>query len=196
MLEPIYQFLLCRTPESWIKKALENLDILLIDHAHCEKKAASTAMSLIYRYPEQIDLIQKLSKFTREEMRHFEQVLALIKKRGIEYRTLSPAHYAGELHRLASTSEPQKLIDTLLICAFIEARSCERFASILPHLDPEMAKFYSGLLASEARHFDTYLNFARALSEKGIDNRVAEFAVIERDLIQRPDEQFRFHSGS
>ena len=169
--------------------------LLLVDHAHCEKKAASTALSFIFRYPNQPDLMQKMSRFAREEMRHFEKVLVLIVKKGGEFNHLSPSRYARELRRHVRTVEPYKLIDTLIIGAFIEARSCERFAKLVPVLEDDIATFYGGLLAAEARHFQTYLELARQAADHDISDRIAEFSAIEAELIVRPDDQFRFHSG-
>ncbi len=190
-------FLLEPTPIAWCEMAAENIELLLIDHAHCEKKAASTAMNLIYRYPQYPDLLHRLSCFAREEMRHFEQVLKLIRKRGYTYTHLAPSRYAGELYKQVATVEPIRLVDTLLLAAFIEARSCERFSALLPYLDDELAKFYSGLLAAEARHFTTYLKLAQhfAPDDYDTDARITLLAKVENQLIQSPDEQFRFHSG-
>ncbi|MGH1470259.1 MAG: tRNA-(ms[2]io[6]A)-hydroxylase [Cellvibrionaceae bacterium] len=196
-LTAINQFLLCETPDLWVQDALNNQELLLLDHANCEKKAASTAVNLMYRYVDNIDLLNKMSRLAREELRHFEQVLAILLERGITYDHLPAANYAGELRKLVATYEPQRLIDTLIIGAIIEARSCERFAKIAPHLDEKLSKFYTSLLKSEARHFKDYLSLAQAASEEGegIDNRVREFLELEQRLIQRTDKEFRFHSG-
>lgn len=194
-INEVKQFLACETPATWLEAALQKEDILLIDHAHCEKKAASTALSLIYRYPEFIDLQKKLSRLAREELRHFEQVLALIQRRAIKFSHLIPSRYAGALHRNARNHEPAKLIDTLIIGAFIEARSCERFALLAPKLDPELGKFYSSLLQAEIRHCGDYLVMAKFYSQEPIDDRINFFANIEAELVLSPDEQFRFHSG-
>jgi tRNA-(ms[2]io[6]A)-hydroxylase len=195
-LTAINQFLLCETPDAWVKMAVANQTTMLIDHANCEKKAAGNAVSLIFRYIEYPDLLYKISRLAREELRHFEQVVAIMKKRGIEYEYLPPCDYATELRKSVSTSEPKKLIDILIIGAFIEARSCERFAKIAPFLDDELKKFYESLLKSEARHFQDYLNLAKQYAKKDITDRIAHFAEIERDLILREDDIFRFHSGT
>jgi tRNA 2-(methylsulfanyl)-N6-isopentenyladenosine37 hydroxylase len=194
-LTPITQFLYAPTPEKWLEVALENQAILLIDHAHCEKKAASTALSLIYRYPQHERLLQKLSRLAREELRHFEKVLALIKANDLQFDHLIPSRYAGALHKHARTHEPSKLEDILIIGAFIEARSCERFARLAPLLDPSIGTFYSSLLKSEARHFQDYLALAESYAKEPIGERVEFFAKIEADLILSPDPLFRFHSG-
>jgi tRNA 2-(methylsulfanyl)-N6-isopentenyladenosine37 hydroxylase len=192
----IRDFLLCETPQAWINAALENQSVLLIDHANCEKKAAATAMNLLYRYIDRPALLHKLSRLAREELRHFEQVLAIMQKRGIDYVHVSPSRYASALREGARTHEPAKLVDTLICGALIEARSCERFEKLAPYLDTELKKFYLSLLKSEARHFQDYLKLARQYAEQPIDDRIALFAVKERELIESDDPEFRFHSGA
>ena len=197
MLDPIHEFLHCSTPDTWVDMAVrpENRELLLIDHANCEKKAASTALSLIYRYTERSDLLMKMSKLAREELRHFEQVLSILKKYKIDYRPLSASRYAGSLIKQARNHEPDSLIDKLIIGAYIEARSCERFARLVPHLDTDLANFYGSLLKSEARHFSDYLNLASRYADEDIGPRVIEFGRVEAELIQSDDSEFRFHSG-
>jgi len=194
-LQEIHDFLPCRTPGSWIDDALANQDLLLIDHAHCEKKAASAALSLIYRYVDNTDLLNKMSRLAREELRHFEQVLAIMKKRGVNYSHLSPARYAAGLRDLVRKDDPNRLVDLLIVGAIIEARSCERFAALAPCLDDTLAEFYNSLLKSEARHYQDYLKLAVQANGGPVDERVAEFMAIERKLIEAPDSEFRFHSG-
>jgi len=156
-IQAVLEFLPCRTPQAWIDAAIQDIPTLLVDHANCEKKAASTALGLMYRYTDNFELLNKMSRLAREELRHFEQVIAIMKKRGIEYRHLTPSRYAGELHKHIRKKEPDRLVDTLIVGAIIEARSCERFYSLIPHLDEDLAKFYESLLKSEARHFEDYL---------------------------------------
>jgi len=197
-LAPVRAFLPCATPHAWLQAAArpENLATLLVDHANCEKKAASTALHLLYRYVEHPALLDKLSRLAREELRHFEQVLAIMRRRGIDYPKLPASRYAAGLHEIAVRQEPLRLVDTLLIGALIEARSCERFAALLPLLDPELADFYTSLLRSEARHFEDYLQLARSLVP-GVDveARLAALKAREAELVCMPDTQFRFHSG-
>ena len=195
-VEEINQFLPCATPDRWIENALENQSLMLIDHANCEKKAASTALSLINRYTDNFDLLNKMSRLAREEMRHFEQVIALMKRRKIEYVHVTASRYAAGLREMVRNREPHKLVDVLIIGAFIEARSCERFARLAPYLDEELQAFYQSLLKSEARHYQDYLRLAEvAAGDVGVDGRVAEIALRERQLIEAPDTEFRFHSG-
>ncbi|WP_111495885.1 MULTISPECIES: tRNA-(ms[2]io[6]A)-hydroxylase [Marinobacter] len=194
-LDEIHQFLPCRTPDQWIADALDNPELMLIDHAHCEKKAASTALSLMYRYVDNTDLLNKMSRLAREELRHFEQVLAIMKKRGVTYDHLTPARYAAGLRKEVRSEDPGRLVDVLIVGAIIEARSCERFAALAPHLDERLSEFYSSLLKSEARHYQDYLKLAAQAAGGPIDDRVATFLAIEKDLIEQPDTEFRFHSG-
>ena len=195
-LADIQAFLPCATPDRWIENALENQSLMLIDHANCEKKAASTALSLINRYTDNFELLNKMSRLAREEMRHFEQVIALMKRRKIPYEHVSASRYAAGLRDLARKEDPAKLVDVLIIGAFIEARSCERFALLAPHLDAELEKFYLSLLKSEARHYQDYLKLAKTVAgDRSIDDRIELIAQRERELIESPDNQFRFHSG-
>lgn len=193
----LIEFLSCPTPAAWVQAALEQQDILLLDHRNCELKAAAAAMSLIARYGHQdMDLSMALSKLAREELVHHEQVLRLLKRRGIPQRPLTASRYAAGLRTVVRTHEPAKLIDLLIVGAFIEARSCERFAALVPHLDEELAAFYAGLLQSESRHYQGYLRFARRFGEAAdVDRAIARIRRQEQHLIESPDPEFRFHSG-
>jgi len=194
----IAQFLDDPTPEEWLNEACRKLPEMLLDHANCELKAASTALGFLYRYPDRAALAQRMSKLAREELRHFEQVRSIMDEMDIPFERLSASRYAGRLRDAARQSEPYKLLDMLLIGALIEARSCERFAMIAPKLPEKLGKFYTGLLASEARHFEHYIAFARSecgVSDAEIDARLAELKEIEAALIADPDPEFRFHSG-
>ena len=194
-LSEIHDFLGCETPDRWVENALENQEIMLIDHAHCEKKAAMTAINNIHRYPDDAELLNKMSRLAREELRHFEQVLKIIKKRGLKYGQLSASRYAAGLRDEARKNEPGKLVDVLIIGAFIEARSCERFAKLAPKLDDELKEFYQSLLKSEARHYQDYLKLATKYAGEDISERVAFFRDKEAELVASPDHEFRFHSG-
>ena len=195
-LEEIQEFLPCQTPDKWLENALDNPHLMLIDHANCEKKAASTALNLIYRYIDNFELMNKMSKLAREEMRHFEQVIGIMKRRNIAYQHVSASRYAAGLRDLARTDDPGKLIDVLIIGAFIEARSCERFARLAPYLDSELEQFYTSLLKSEGRHYQDYLGLAKKASkDESLDDRIALFAEAEKQLVEQPDTEFRFHSG-
>ncbi|WP_106477032.1 tRNA-(ms[2]io[6]A)-hydroxylase [Phytohalomonas tamaricis] len=195
MPSQLQAFLPCETPQQWIEAALQNERILLIDHAQCEKKAASTAMNLMYRYVDRPELLTKMAQLAREELLHFEQVVKIMLKRDIAYEHLSASRYAEGLRRYVRANDPDRLVDILIVGAFIEARSCERFAKLIPHLDEDLGKFYRSLVKSEGRHFEDYLELAEQYAETSIESRVAFFSECERELIQSYDTQFRFHSG-
>ncbi|MDJ0837245.1 MAG: tRNA-(ms[2]io[6]A)-hydroxylase [Acidobacteriota bacterium] len=191
----IADFLPCETPDAWIEEALKHPELLLIDHANCEKKAANTALNLMFRYTERTGLLKKMSRLAREELRHFEQVLAFMIRRGVDYVHIGPSRYAEGLRKHLRKAEPGRLIDILIIGAYIEARSCERFEKLAPYLDEELGNFYRSLLRSESRHFTDYLGLARGYAGEPIDKRLAFFAEIEKALILEPDDELRFHSG-
>lgn len=191
-----HDLLICATPQVWLRTARENLDILLLDHANCEKKAAATALSLMFEYGDRHPHMQEtLSRLAREELRHFEQVSRLLQRRGIRFRPLSAARYAGGLRKHVRKHEPERLVDLLLIGAFIEARSCERFQALTTILDTELVEFYRGLAAAEARHLNVYLKLAKHTGGDDIVDRCELFANIEAGLITETDREFRFHSG-
>ncbi|WP_231757129.1 tRNA-(ms[2]io[6]A)-hydroxylase [Microbulbifer elongatus] len=194
-LSAIHDFLLCETPGAWIEAALAQPEMMLVDHANCEKKAAGTALNLMFRYLDNFELLNKMSRLAREELRHFEQVIAIMKKRGIRYPHVTASRYAAGLRDQVRREEPGRLVDTLICGAIIEARSCERFARIAPHLDEELQAFYLSLLKSEARHFRDYLTLAQKATSEDIQPRVQAMLEVERDLVQGSDEEFRFHSG-
>jgi len=194
----IAAFLDTSTPEEWLVEACGRLPEMLLDHANCELKAASTALGFLYRYPERTALAQRMSRLAREELRHFEQVRSIMDDMDIPFERLSASRYAGGLREAVRQEEPHKLLDMLLVGALIEARSCERFAKIAPRLPERLGRFYGGLLASEARHFEHYVAFAKSecgVDESEIDARLEELKVIEASLISEPDDEFRFHSG-
>jgi tRNA-(ms[2]io[6]A)-hydroxylase len=195
----IENFLDTATPDAWLDEAGNRLPEMLLDHANCELKAASTALGFLYRYPERTALAQRMSRLAREELRHFEQVRSIMDDMEIPFERLSASRYAGGLREAVRPQEPYKLLDLLLIGALIEARSCERFAKIAPRLPEKLGRFYSGLLASEARHFEHYIAFAKSecgVDEAEIDARLDELKAIEASLISEPDTEFRFHSGT
>ena len=196
-LSPIYEFLGARTTQVWINAAIADLPLIIQDHANCEKKAAGTAMNLLFRYEFSYDLQRKLAQLIREEMLHYEQVLGIMNERGQEWEYLSAGRYAKGMLKHKRTYEPAAMIDVLIIGAFIEARSCERFAALAEVIkDERLAKYYRYLLKSESRHFEDYLALAQSLSENNIDERVAFFKAIEAELISSPDTELRFHSGT
>ncbi len=194
-LKPVNDYLLCATPDEWVAAAVNDLETILMDHAANEMKAAQSAMTLISRNPSKIDLLNKMSRLAREELVHFEQVLKIMKKRGMAYRPIKASRYAGSLTKYMRKQQDEILVDTLIIGSIIEARSCERFAKLAPHLDEELHKFYLSLLKSESRHFQDYLTLAQQYSKDPIEERVQLFLEAEKETILSPDPLFRFHSG-
>ena len=203
LMQPVLAFLGCETPKAWLDEALNNLPLLMQDHANCEKKAASTAMNLMFRYSFFSDLQTKLAQLVREEMLHYEQVLEFMSKRGQKWEGLSAGRYAGGLRKEIRTYEPEALIDVMVIGAFVEARSCERFYALAPLVDDELGKYYRYLLKSESRHYEDYLTLALDVAksaklkdpEENIQQRIEYIREVEKNLILEPDTLFRFHSG-
>lgn len=195
-LQLLSDFLRIKTPAAWLEYAANNIPLLLIDHAHCERKAAATAINFMSKYPEHIELINIMSPLAREELLHFEKVINILQQRQISYGPLQPSDYASKLHKQVTQRDgTERLCDQLLVGAIIEARSCERFSAIIPYLqDEELAKFYGTLLKSEARHFEEYLGLAR-LYGGDISQRLETFLDIENKFICSNDRVFRFHSG-
>ncbi|WP_198679556.1 tRNA isopentenyl-2-thiomethyl-A-37 hydroxylase MiaE [Aliidiomarina minuta] len=250
LLEPVQGFLHCSTPQAWLDEAAkpENTSMLLLDHLHCELKAAQSATFLIRRYapesqlaghvlswlepyedflyrgrgsgdfsqaavpsklglkdrnhdPVVNELLSKMVLLIKEELHHFQQVWEIMEARDIEIVPLSAARYAAGLRRHMRTHEPAAFIDKLILGAYIEARSCERFAKLAPLLDTELERFYTSLLRSEARHYQDYLALADLLAEQAgtpltsVQDRIQVLGEVEAELITADDDQFRFHSG-
>jgi len=186
------------TPGAWFDAAVTRTHDLLLDHANCEKKAASTALALMFAYPEDFALSRQLSRLAREELRHYEQVQKHLESAGLPHRRLRPSRYAEGLRAAVARAEPARRLDLLLCGALIEARSCERFAGLVPRLPEPLAGFYRGLQESEARHFTLYLGFARRHAEAhdlDLDAHLGALADVEAQLATAPDTEFRFHSG-
>ena len=184
------------TPRAWVDAALADLPALLVDHANCEKKAASTALALIFAYPEDRALNIALSRLAREELKHFEQVERLMKKLEVPHQRMKPGRYAGELRKLVRTHEPKRKLDLMIVHALIEARSCERFRLLAKRLPEEVRDLYEQLERSEARHFEIYLEFAeREFEPEEIAARLELIATREAELATEPDPDLRFHSG-
>ncbi len=186
------------TDPAWADRALAAVDLVLLDHAHCEKKAASTAVNLLFRYPEVAGLAVPLSRIAREELEHFERVLGVCARRGLRFRRIPPSPYAGRLSEAVRTAEPARLLDTLLVCALIEARSCERMSILADRLpDPGLRDLYRGLLESEARHHAAYVDLARGTSlfaEGEIRDRLRALAEHEAFVLAGDPEPVRMHS--
>ena len=187
--------LLAATPAAWLTAAAAQWRALLVDHANCEKKAASTALALMFAYPEDRALTLALSRLAREELRHFEQVLALMNTLGVGFVRQQPGRYAQQLRVTLHRTEPARKLDLLLMGALIEARSAERFRLLLPYLPRPLVALYSRLARAEARHFLQYLELARAAAPRAWRARLATLAACEAQLATSPDRVLRFHSG-
>lgn len=184
------------TRPDWLALALSDLDAVLLDHAHCERKAAGMAVQLLFRYPEHGFLQEPVARLAREELTHFEAMLHLLRRRGVAFRRQKPSSYAGRLRQEVRSEEPDLLVDTLLCCALIEARSCERFALLSDAVgDPELAALYKDLLADEARHHRIYLELAEPLaSETTIRDRLGELAEREARILEGTPVLPRMHT--
>ncbi len=189
------QILQAPTPEAWVADAVRYWPELLLDHANCEKKAASTALALMFAYPEDRALSVALARLAREELRHFEQVLRALTAAAVPFTRQRPGRYAYELRGALRSAEPGRKLDLLLIGALIEARSAERFALLAPRLPPPLASLYADLGRCEARHFELYVGFARAAAPEEWRERLHTLAAREARLVTTPERVLRFHSG-
>ncbi len=180
----------------WLRQVEQHLDEVLIDHAHCEKKAAGTAMNLLFAYVDNEPLCRAMTEIVNEELDHFHQVLDLLRQRGVRFRRLKPGTYGRRLHELVSRQEPQRAVDRLLVAALIEARSCERFCLLRDHVeDPRLSEFYGSLFESEARHHSTYVKLAKGFAdEEAVRERLEQLAVEEARIIDEGCPLPRMHS--
>jgi tRNA 2-(methylsulfanyl)-N6-isopentenyladenosine37 hydroxylase len=195
MSDQFVSILRAPTPETWVAAAVERWREMLVDHANCEKKAASTAIALMFAYPEDHALAMALSRLAREELRHFEQVQKMMLTLGVEVERQQPGRYASGLRSVIRTSEPGRKLDLLLSGALIEARSSERFRLLSGRLQQPLGGFYASLERSEARHFELYVNLARAEAPDQWQERLGPLAEREAELATAADPVFRFHSG-
>ena len=193
--EEAASILLAPTPRPWVADALEHWPQLLLDHANCEKKAASTALALMFAYPEDCALVRALSRLAREELRHFEQVQQAMSTLGVAFARSRPGRYAQALRGAVRAADPGRKLDLLLMSALIEARSAERFALLAPHLPAPLARLYRELGTSEARHFLLYVGLARSTDPAQWRARLGVLAAHEAELATAPDPTLRFHSG-
>ena len=183
------------TPPAFVERFAANAQAMILDHAHCEKKASSTALNMLFRYPEKTELVEVLADIVEEEIQHFKLVLGLMKRRGWAYEKQVPSQYAGKLMVHCATREPDALLDRLIVCALIEARSCERFQLLGQGLeDAELAALFRGLFDSEARHYATYLKLALAyFPEPRVRERLAFLSERESEIITEGDPNPRLH---
>jgi tRNA-(ms[2]io[6]A)-hydroxylase len=184
------------TDDSWLAQVDANLDEVLIDHAHCEKKAAGTALNLIFHYVEDIELCREMTEIVNEELEHFHMVIDLLNRRGVRFRRIKPSQYGSRLHALVRKNEPDRAVDRLLVAGLIEARSCERFQALADHVsDPELATFYRSLFESEARHHSTYTRLAKHFApEAVVEARLAELYDAEAEIMSEREPLARMHS--
>lgn len=184
------------SPDRWLRQVDQSLNEILIDHAHCEQKAASTAMDLMFDYVEHEDLCQQMSEIVREELEHFHLVRSLLKERGVRFCRLKPGTYGRKMKELVRRQEPHRAVDRLLVASLIEARSCERFVLLRDHLaDPQLSQFYGSLYESEARHHTTYVRLAKSFaSEQEVNTRLDELSIQESAIIAEGCELPRVHS--
>ena len=184
------------TSTRWFAQVDRHLDEILIDHAHCEKKAAGTALNLIFAYVEDLELCREMTEIVGEELEHFHLVIDLLARRRIRFRRLKPSSYGRKLNDLVRKQEPNRAVDRLLVAGLIEARSCERFHALANHVtDPELAEFYHSLFESEARHHTTYTRLATNFApEKSVFARLDELAALEAQIIDQGDDLPRMHS--
>lgn len=184
------------TSDRWIRQALENLDLVLLDHSHCERKAAGVAINMMFRYPSYTKLVRQLTAIAKEELEHFDQVNQWLEKRGIPLAPLNSPPYGSKLKAQIRHQEPERLLDSLLISALIEARSHERLGLIGEYCpEPELAAFYRGLMASEARHYGIYWLLATHYCDRDlVDRRLAELSTIESEILATLYHEPRIHS--
>ncbi|KOP24823.1 hydroxylase [Hapalosiphon sp. MRB220] len=184
------------TSSAWVEQAISNLDIILLDHAQCERKAAGVALNLMFRYPSNAKMVRELTKIAREELEHFEQVNQWLEDKNIPMRPLTPPPYGAGLKAQIRPQEPDRFLDSLLVSGLIEARSHERLGLLATHCpEPKLAKFYHGLMASEARHFGTYWVLADTYFDREIvTQRLDELAIIESELLVNLHPEPRIHS--
>lgn len=184
------------TSKDWIDQAIRHIDLVLLDHANCEKKAAGNALSLLFRYPANGRLVETLSPLAREELQHFERVHRHLQRLGIPIKPLSAAPYAARLNQHLRRSEPEHLLDALLVAAIIEARSHERLGLLGIHApDPELRQFYLWLAAAEERHWQLYLDLAlEQFPADQVQERLDTLLQVEAEILSSLHPEPRVHS--
>lgn len=190
------KFLQQPTSDRWVEQAIAHLDVILLDHSHCERKAAGVALNLMFRYPSSTRLVRTLTAIAQEELEHFDQVNQILEERGIDLRPLAAPPYGAGLNKQIRSQEPARMLDALLVSALIEARSHERLGLLGAHCpDPKLAAFYRGLMASEARHYGQYWMLATTYFERAeVDQRLHELATVESELLATLHPEPRIHS--
>jgi tRNA-(ms[2]io[6]A)-hydroxylase len=193
---PIINILASATSPQWTEMAIAHLDTILLDHSHCERKAAGAALNFMFRYPSYAPLVKQLTAIAKEELEHFEQVNQWLERRDIPLAPLSAPPYGSLLKKQIATTEPDRLLDSLLVSALIEARSHERLGLLGQYCaEPELATFYRGLMASEARHYGIYWVLADTYFERDrVQSRLQELSAIESDILANLHPEPRIHS--
>ena len=183
--------------DEWVRAACADLGTLLVDHAHCEKRAASTAVRYLFKYPDWPALVLAMSRLAREELVHFERVLKECEARGVAFRGLPSANYAQALFELVRSEDARaRKVDELLCCALIEARSHERFVRLAAAVDDaRLARFYGELAEAEARHGEIYVELAEEAAGGAVAERLEELAAAEAEIVARPGQPTRMHAG-
>jgi len=190
------RFLQEPTTKAWVDQAIAHMDTILLDHSHCERKAAGVALNLMFRYPSNHKLVRTLTAIAQEELAHFEQVNQILEQRQIPLAPLSAPPYGAGLNKHIRREEPERLLDSLLVCSLIEARSHERLGLLGNHCpDPELAKFYRSLMASEARHYGAYWLLATNDFDRDVvAQRLETLAIAESALLTTLHPEPRIHS--
>jgi tRNA 2-(methylsulfanyl)-N6-isopentenyladenosine37 hydroxylase len=194
--KPTIKFLKTPTAQVWVDQAIANIDIILLDHAQCERKAAGAAIQIMSRYPSCNELVRELTAIAQEELSHYEQVNQWLDKRGIPLQPVTPPPYGAGLKKCIRRDEPNRMLDFLLVSALIEARSHERLGLLAEHCpDPQLAKFYRSLMASEARHYGSYWLLATTyFNTDAVNERLSELAEQESALLSTLHPEPRIHS--
>ncbi|WP_413281111.1 tRNA-(ms[2]io[6]A)-hydroxylase [Floridanema evergladense] len=184
------------TRDEWVEQAISNLNVILLDHSHCERKAAGVALNLMFRYPSNTKMVRMLTAIAKEELEHFELVNQWLERRQIPLRQLASPPYGASLNKQIRKDEPWRFLDSLLVCGLIEARSHERLGLLATHCpDPELAKFYHSLMASEARHYGIYWILADTYFDRSqVNQRLEELAIIESEILSTLHPEPRIHS--
>lgn len=193
---PTIKYIKKPTSQAWIEQAIANIDTILLDHSHCERKAAGVALNLMFRYPSSTKLIKKLTAIAREELEHFDQVNQWLERRNIPLAPLNSPPYGAALNSKVRRNEPERMLDLLLVYCLIEARSHERLGLLADYCpEPELAKFYRSLMASEARHYGIYWVLATTYFEQEkVEKRLEELAIFESEILSNLHPEPRIHS--
>lgn len=196
IVKPIIKFLKEPTSQAWVEQAIANMDTILLDHAQCERKAAGTAIQMMSRYPSSDRLVRELTAIAQEELSHYEQVNQWLDRRGVPLQPVTPPPYGAGLKKCVRKNEPDRMLDLLLVSALIEARSHERLGLLGQHCpDPQLAKFYRSLMASEARHYGSYWVLATTYFDMDLVNeRLVEIAERESEILRVLHPEPRVHS--